>query len=303
MDGLTRLCRVHRSLEPAFAGGRHAPAPLGPGARLPTLSLLAQDSEGNTNTAGSASARVSPRRRGQPTVYVHGSRAHADQTFRARARALWRGGVKHVVTMARWQEASEDVHGRLPSKEPSATNRRHRHRAWSRRSGTMRCSSWRALVARDVRGRTDHPLRSDRVSRRRSRPRSRISIRSSRWAQGRAANRSLHAFCGRGGAGGARAGQDFTIDDGNAERVGVLMGSGMGGAETLDAGMETVLTEGPGRLESVLHADVSRQHGVGNGGDRHRGARGRTSRRSRPAPARRTPSARRRRSSGAARPT
>lgn len=38
------------------------------------------------------------------------------------------------------------------------------------------------------------------------------------------------------------------IDDGNADRVGVLIGSGMGGAETLDAGMETVLVEGPNRL-------------------------------------------------------
>lgn len=40
----------------------------------------------------------------------------------------------------------------------------------------------------------------------------------------------------------------LSIDDGNADRVGVLIGSGMGGAETLDAGMETVLTQGPGRL-------------------------------------------------------
>jgi 3-oxoacyl-[acyl-carrier-protein] synthase II len=40
----------------------------------------------------------------------------------------------------------------------------------------------------------------------------------------------------------------FSIDEGNAERVGVLIGTGMGGAETLDAGMETVLTQGPGRL-------------------------------------------------------
>jgi 3-oxoacyl-[acyl-carrier-protein] synthase II len=40
----------------------------------------------------------------------------------------------------------------------------------------------------------------------------------------------------------------LTINDANAERVGVLIGSGMGGAETLDAGMETVLTQGPGRL-------------------------------------------------------
>jgi len=38
------------------------------------------------------------------------------------------------------------------------------------------------------------------------------------------------------------------IDESNADRVGVLMGSGMGGAETLDAGMETVLTAGPKRL-------------------------------------------------------
>jgi 3-oxoacyl-[acyl-carrier-protein] synthase II len=40
----------------------------------------------------------------------------------------------------------------------------------------------------------------------------------------------------------------LTIDDAIADRVGVLIGSGMGGAETLDAGMETVLTEGPSRL-------------------------------------------------------
>ncbi len=40
----------------------------------------------------------------------------------------------------------------------------------------------------------------------------------------------------------------FAITETNADRVGVLMGSGMGGAETLDAGMETVLREGPGRL-------------------------------------------------------
>jgi 3-oxoacyl-[acyl-carrier-protein] synthase II len=38
------------------------------------------------------------------------------------------------------------------------------------------------------------------------------------------------------------------INDAIADRVGVLIGSGMGGAETLDAGMETVLTEGPSRL-------------------------------------------------------
>jgi 3-oxoacyl-[acyl-carrier-protein] synthase II len=38
------------------------------------------------------------------------------------------------------------------------------------------------------------------------------------------------------------------IDESNSARVGVLIGSGMGGAETLDAGMETVLTQGPGRL-------------------------------------------------------
>jgi 3-oxoacyl-[acyl-carrier-protein] synthase II len=43
-----------------------------------------------------------------------------------------------------------------------------------------------------------------------------------------------------------RAGLD--INEGTADRVGVLIGSGMGGAETLDAGMETVLTEGPNRL-------------------------------------------------------
>jgi 3-oxoacyl-[acyl-carrier-protein] synthase II len=40
----------------------------------------------------------------------------------------------------------------------------------------------------------------------------------------------------------------LAIDEEIADRVGVLIGSGMGGAETLDAGMETVLTEGPNRL-------------------------------------------------------
>src|SRR3712207_3949391 len=35
----------------------------------------------------------------------------------------------------------------------------------------------------------------------------------------------------------------LTINDANADQVGVLIGSGMGGAETLDAGMETVLSE------------------------------------------------------------
>ncbi|MFT4039225.1 MAG: beta-ketoacyl-ACP synthase II [Thermomicrobiales bacterium] len=46
----------------------------------------------------------------------------------------------------------------------------------------------------------------------------------------------------------ALAQSGLTIDDSNADRVGVLIGSGMGGAETLDAGMETVLTSGPKRL-------------------------------------------------------
>lgn len=46
----------------------------------------------------------------------------------------------------------------------------------------------------------------------------------------------------------ALEGSGLTIDESNAERVGVLIGSGMGGAETLDAGMETVLTSGPKRL-------------------------------------------------------
>lgn len=40
----------------------------------------------------------------------------------------------------------------------------------------------------------------------------------------------------------------LTIEERNAERVGVLIGSGMGGAETLDSGVETVLTAGPTRL-------------------------------------------------------
>jgi len=69
--GLTRLCREFRCLEPAFAGGRQALAPCGSRARLPTVSLLAQDYEDNTNTAGSASARVSPGRKSNKIVYGH----------------------------------------------------------------------------------------------------------------------------------------------------------------------------------------------------------------------------------------
>jgi len=40
----------------------------------------------------------------------------------------------------------------------------------------------------------------------------------------------------------------LTIDQTNADRVGVLIGSGLGGAETLDSGVETVLNDGPRRL-------------------------------------------------------
>ncbi len=40
----------------------------------------------------------------------------------------------------------------------------------------------------------------------------------------------------------------LAIDETNADRVGVLIGSGIGGAETFDRGVETVLTEGPRRL-------------------------------------------------------
>jgi 3-oxoacyl-[acyl-carrier-protein] synthase II len=40
----------------------------------------------------------------------------------------------------------------------------------------------------------------------------------------------------------------LTIDQSNADRVGVLIGSGLGGAETFDAGVETVLNDGPRRL-------------------------------------------------------
>ena len=69
--GLTRLCREFRCLEPAFAGGRQALAPCGPSARLPTGSLLAQDYEDNTNTAGSAIARVSPEPQSDNVVYGH----------------------------------------------------------------------------------------------------------------------------------------------------------------------------------------------------------------------------------------
>jgi 3-oxoacyl-[acyl-carrier-protein] synthase II len=46
----------------------------------------------------------------------------------------------------------------------------------------------------------------------------------------------------------ALASADLQIDDAMADQVGVIMGSGMGGAETLDRGIETVLNEGPTRL-------------------------------------------------------
>jgi len=40
----------------------------------------------------------------------------------------------------------------------------------------------------------------------------------------------------------------LTIDDAHADRVGVLIGSGMGGMETLEQGAKTLLEQGPGRV-------------------------------------------------------
>jgi 3-oxoacyl-[acyl-carrier-protein] synthase II len=40
----------------------------------------------------------------------------------------------------------------------------------------------------------------------------------------------------------------LTIDQGNAERVGVIVGSAMGGMETLEAGIQTLHDRGPGRV-------------------------------------------------------
>ena len=71
-NGLTRLCRVFRCLEPAFAGGRHIVGAMRPGVQLPTVSLLAQDDEDITNTAGSANARVSPKPYSDNRAYGHG---------------------------------------------------------------------------------------------------------------------------------------------------------------------------------------------------------------------------------------
>lgn len=41
---------------------------------------------------------------------------------------------------------------------------------------------------------------------------------------------------------------DLTIDDSNSDRVGVLIGTAMGGMETIDQGAETLLNSGPRRL-------------------------------------------------------
>lgn len=46
----------------------------------------------------------------------------------------------------------------------------------------------------------------------------------------------------------AMAQAGLAIDDGNADRVGVLIGTAMGGVETIEAGVTTVLSEGPQRL-------------------------------------------------------
>ncbi len=46
----------------------------------------------------------------------------------------------------------------------------------------------------------------------------------------------------------AMAQSGLVIDDANADRVGVLIGSAMGGMETIDQGSETILTAGPRRL-------------------------------------------------------
>ena len=128
-----------------------------------------------------------------------------------------------------------------------ATNCRHWHRrrvaGWSRRAVHLgrHCGRQvrnRARITRfdpdrisdDVRGRGEGFRSADRMGRKDAR-------RTDRYTHFAVAS-ALEALEHAG----------LAIDEAIADRVGVLIGSGMGGAETLDAGMETVLTEGPSRL-------------------------------------------------------
>ncbi len=51
-----------------------------------------------------------------------------------------------------------------------------------------------------------------------------------------------------GAAKEALAHSGLTIDEANAPRVGVIIGSGMGGMETVEEGMKTLLSQGPSRI-------------------------------------------------------
>ncbi len=76
----------------------------------------------------------------------------------------------------------------------------------------------------------------------------------------------------------------LVIDEANADRVGVVIGSGIGGLPLIESMHKTLLEQGAGPGVAVLHPRPDRQHGGRPGVDplRRRGAR--TRRRPRPAP-------------------
>jgi 3-oxoacyl-(acyl-carrier-protein) synthase len=76
----------------------------------------------------------------------------------------------------------------------------------------------------------------------------------------------------------------FTIDDANAERVGVNVGSGIGGLPMIEDNIREMIAKGPAAPVAVLRARHDHQHGGGPDLDPVQGPRARTSRWSRPAP-------------------
>ena len=145
---------------------------------------------------------------------------------------------------------------------------------------------------RPLRHRPHHALRRHALRVARSRARSRAST-PRRWIEKKEVKKSdtfIHYAIAAAHFAVADAG--FQISDENGERVGVIIGSGIGGLP-LDRGRCTtsVLRARAEPHLAVLHPGADRQPGAGPDLDPLRLPRARTPRRARPAPPARTPSA------------
>ena len=247
-NGLSRLCRVNRSLEPALAGGRRGTGAKHARQRLPTLFLLAQDSEVITHTAGLADLSVA-------SCFGTGKRSrHALLKCRRVPK------LRHVFSLRfdstsrsirRQRRMSENAKGSAMSVVTSTHG--------SRRSvvvtgvgivsplGNDAETSWNGIVG-GVSGvgpitRFDPTGYLTRFAAevKEFDPIARLGKKDARRT-----DRYTHFAVAAAMEALEQSG--LAIDAANAERTGVLMASGIGGAETLDAGMETVIVDGPTRL-------------------------------------------------------